>query len=91
MDKEKNMNYNELIKHTIENNKLVKINDKITLTTYQIEVLEKYQIPYNTCNNINEIIFYIEDILNEENNDFEDLESISATLAEADYYNNYKK
>ena len=85
------MNYETIINNIAEKNKLIKVNEKITLTNYQIEVLEKYQIPYSTCNSINEIIFYIEDILNEDSNDCEDLENISTTLAEVDYYYNYKK
>lgn len=85
------MKYNDLINETLNKNKLVKINDKLYLTAYQIEVLEKYQIPYQTCNRVGEIIFYIEDILNEDANDLEDLESISSALSEMDYYANYKK
>lgn len=85
------MKYDDLINDTLNQNKLIKINDKFYLTTYQVEVLKKYQIPYESCNSLNEIIFYIEDILNEDTNDVEDLENISTMLAENDYYQNYKK
>lgn len=85
------MNDKILFNNLLEENKLIKISDKIYLSAYQIKILKKYQIPYETCNSINEIIFYIEDILNEYGNDFEDLENISITLAEIDYYSNYNK
>lgn len=85
------MNFDELLKETFEKNKLVKVNDKLYLTNDQIEVLKKYQIPFEGCQTVNEIIFYIEDILNEDNTDYDDLENISASLAEFDYYQNYKK
>ena len=85
------MNFDAMLNDTLNKNKLVKVNDKLYLTNYQIEVLEKYQIPYQNCNSINEIIFYMEEILNEDGNEYEDLENISANLAENDYYQNYNK
>lgn len=83
------MNYEKIINSTISKNKLIKINEKIYLTKEQIEILKKYQIPYH-CNFLNELIFYIEEIL-QENPDFEDLENLSLSLAEIDYYSNYRK
>lgn len=78
----------EEILKTIENNKLVKINDKIYLTNYQLEVLNKYEIPSNV-NSIKEILFYIDEVL--EQNDALDLEEIAHELEEFDYYNNTNK
>ena len=85
------MKYDALINETIKKNQLVKINNELYLSNYQIEVLKKYQIPFEGCQSINEIIFYIEEILNEDNNDLEDLENVSISLTEQDYYQNYKK
>lgn len=85
------MKYDDLINEILSQNKKIEINGKFYLTSYQIEVLEKYKIPYASCNSIGEIIFYIEDILNEDNNNAEDLENVSSSLAESDYYLNYKK
>lgn len=85
------MKYDDLIKEVLHKNKMVKINDKIYLTSYQIEILDKYQIPYQMCNSIGEIIFYIEEILKEDANDYEDLETVSLSLSEIDYYTNYRK
>ena len=83
MDIEKN------IQETINQNKLIQVNEKIYLSYNQIEVLKKYKIPFKNCTSINEIIFYIEELLEE--NEYEDLENISQSLAEFDYYKNYKK
>lgn len=85
------MDYQQIINNTLNQNKMVSIQGKFYLTVYQIEVLKKYQIPYETCNSINEIIFYIEEILNDDTNDFDDLETVSLALSETDYYQNYKK
>lgn len=86
-----NVNYDDLIKDTLHDNKLVKVNENIYLTEYQMEVLKKYQIPFESCNSIHEIVFLLEDILNEDSSDLEDLEQVSASLAEVDYYAYYRK
>lgn len=84
------MNYDELIKETLEKNTLVQINSNIYLTKAQIEVLKRYQIPFEQCITINEIIILIEELL-ESGYAEEDLENVSNSLAEFDYYANYKK
>ena len=53
----------------------------IYLSDEQINILEKYNINYLNYNNINELIFYIEDYLNNSYMELEDL----------DYYNNTNK
>lgn len=84
------MNYDNLIKDTLAQNKLIQVNEKIFLTKNQIEILTRYQIPFEQCSSIKEIIFLIEEIL--ESGDFdEDLEVVSSSLQEFDYYVNYKK
>lgn len=84
------MNYDNLIKDTLAQNKLIQVNEKIYLTKNQIEILTRYQIPFEQCSSIKEIIFLIEEIL--ESGDFdEDLEVVSSSLQEFDYYVNYKK
>jgi len=85
------MQYDHDITHFLQSKKLICINGKYYLTNEQIEVLKKYQIPYEQCASINEIVFYIEEILNTDCADCEDLEMISASLAEVDYYQNYRK
>lgn len=48
----------------------------IYLSDEQINILEKYNINYLNYNNINELIFYIEDYLNNSYMELEDLESV---------------
>ena len=77
----------EIVKETHESLKLNRINDNLYLTNKEIEVLERYDINYNTS--IEELIFNLEEILNE--NDYEDLEEVSNSISEFNYYHNTKK
>ena len=74
----------------IDQYKTQKINDYITLTNYQIEVLKRYDIDYKKYVSLNSLIFEIEEILNEEV-DASDLEEVSSRLSELNYYNNTNK
>ena len=77
----------EIVKKTHEDMKLNRINDNLYLTNKEIEVLERYDINYNTS--IEELMFNLEEILNE--NDYEDLEEVSLGLSEFNYYHNTNK
>lgn len=79
------MNIDALISNTINNNSLIKINDKIYLTNYQKEILDRYHIEYETCNDIKDIIFLIDDIL--ETDYEEELDDVAKNLQEFSYYN----
>ena len=79
------MNLEDLISSTINNNTLVKVNEKIYLTKYQIEVLDRFHIEYNYCSDIKEIIFLIEDILDTDYD--EELDELAKNLQEFSYYN----
>ena len=81
--------YEDLIKQTHEDLKLNKINDKLYLTNKQIEVLEKYDINYHT--NIESLIFELEEILNDSNGELVDLEEVSNSISEFNYYHNTNK
>lgn len=64
----------------------------ILLTNREIEVLDKYSINYKSCANLKSLIIKIEQILNEEElDDSDDLDYISETIAERDYYQNTNK
>jgi len=78
----------DIIKETHDSLTLNKINDDLYLTNKQIEVLDRYDIEYKS-KTINELIYEIEDILNE--NDYEDLEEVSIGLSEFNYYHNTNK
>ena len=68
---------------------LNKINDELYLTNKQIEVLEKYSINYNT--NIDMLLFEIDEILNDSPEELDDLEEVSKSISEFDYYHNTNK
>lgn len=70
------------------NNNYNDINGLI-LTDYEISVLDKYNIDYKNCIDLKSLIYYIEEILNEES--FDDLEEISLSISERDYYENTHK
>lgn len=73
----------------IENTKLNKIKNNIYLSNKQIDVLKKYNINYLKYNSLSDLIFDIEEILNEEI--YDDLDSVSQELQEFNYYNNTNK
>ena len=86
----KDYNLNDLLNNIdFESNRLVKINNKLYLTNYQIEILNKYNIDYNSLGNLSSIIYVAEEILEED--DYEDLDEIIKELAERNYYENTNK
>lgn len=85
----KEYNINELLNDIDFNkNKLVKVNEKLYLTNYQIEVLNKYEIDFQNLN-LSSIIFLGEEILEED--DYDDLDEVIRKLAERNYYENTNK
>lgn len=86
----KDYNLNDLLNDIdFESNRLVKINNKLYLTNYQIEILNKYNIDYKSLGNLSSIIYVAEEILEED--DYEDLDEIIRELAERNYYENTNK
>lgn len=63
----------------------------IYLSDEQIEILKKYNINYLNYININELIFEIENYLNDSYETLEDLEWVSEELSTFNYYNNTNK
>ena len=61
------------------------------LTTYEIEILDRYEIPYKKCNNLKQVIFEIEEVIDDSDIVDEDLDYISSTISERDYYQNTNK
>ncbi|MDD6272292.1 MAG: hypothetical protein PUA90_02085 [bacterium] len=59
------------------------------LSEYQIEVLKKYNIDIDKISTINDLIFQIDEIL--EDGDCEDLEVVANELSEFYYYANTNK
>lgn len=79
------------IKEDFNKRSLKQRKNGIYLSDEQINILEKYNINYLNYNNINELIFYIEDYLNNSYMELEDLESVSEALSNFNYYNNTNK
>ncbi len=69
--------------------KLNKINDKLYLTNKEIDVLEKYDIDYHTS--IDMLMFKIDEILNDSTGELNDLEEVSSSISEFNYYHNVNK
>lgn len=84
-----NYDYDEIIKDIdFEKNMHQKVNN-LLLTNEQIEILDKYNIEYKKCTSMNELLYYIDEYLNDEEND--ELERISLEIAETNYYMNTNK
>lgn len=84
------------------NNQNIDINDLISdkymhkefkngifLSENQIQILKMFDIDAEKCSNIKELMFYIEDILDQEYD--EDLDTVSKEIAEFNYYTNTNK
>ena len=67
-------------------NNFVKVRkEDIYLSDNDIKILEKYEIDYNSYSNMQELLFSIEDILNNNYTD-SDLEELLIKLSEYNYY-----
>ena len=73
-----------------ESNKFNNING-LMLTNREVEVLDRYNINYKSCTTLKEIIFQIEDLIQDMDIVEEDLDYISGTISERDYYQNLHK
>ncbi len=62
----------------------------IFLSDYQINVLSSYKIDVNSCSSINDILFQINEIL-EDDEDAYELENIEREISEFNYYANTNK
>lgn len=62
----------------------------LLLTNKEINVLKNYEIKYFNCNNLKDLIYLIEDKI-EEYDSPEELLEISESISERDYYVNTNK
>ena len=81
------------IKEGEKKNFYKRTNYGIMLNDEQREVLHNHGIDYDNCKNLKELLFKIEQCLNEESIDYDniDLENVSLELSEIYYYNNVNK
>lgn len=82
------LNIDEIVKS--EKN-FMKRHNNIYISDEQIEILKKYDINIDKYVNLNELIYDIEDRLNDSYEILEDLEWVSQTLSEYNYYINTNK
>ena len=88
---DKQIDISELTKDIYNDKNMVKMRGNgIYLSDNQIDVLKKYDIDYTKYSSISSLIFEIEEILNYET-DLDDLEEVSKSLSEINYYNNTNK
>ena len=59
----------------------------IMLTNWEISVLEQYHVPYQKCLSLKEILYEIEEVLQDQDDCLE-LENVSSSISERDYYQN---
>ena len=88
---DKQIDISELTKDIYNDKNMIKMRGNgIYLSDNQIEVLKRYDIDYSKYSSLSSLIFEIEEILNNET-DIEDLEEVSKSLSEINYYNNTNK
>ena len=75
------------------NNELKTRSNGLLLTDEQIDVLKRHNINYEDFNNIQSLIFKIEEYINDVHGymDIADIDEVSRQLAEQNYYNNTNK
>lgn len=74
-----------------QNTSFLKKYNNIYITEDQVSILNRYDININNYNDIKSLIYDIEDILNTSIESLEDLEWVSESLSEYNYYNNTNK
>ena len=74
-----------------QKNSFLKKYNNIYISEEQKTILDKYDIDINKYSNISSLIYDLEDILNNSIQELDDLEWVSQTIAEYNYYNNTNK
>ncbi len=59
------------------------------LSDEEVDILNKYSIPYQDCYQMTELLYYIDRLLEEE--DIVELDVLATSLAERNYYQNTNK
>lgn len=68
-----------------------KHNNNIYISDEQIQILKRYDINIDNYNSMSDLIFDIEEYLNNSSHELDDLEWVSQMLSEYNYYNNTNK
>lgn len=72
-------------------NHLVDCGNGLMLTNGEISVLKRFDIDYMKCSSLKEVLYNIQVLLNEDDDDFDELDVVAASIAERDYYQNTNK
>lgn len=68
---------------------LKKVNNNLYLSQEQIDILESYNLNYQKCQNLKDLIYLLMDVIEENDDDI--LDNLLSVLSERDYYENYNK
>lgn len=73
-------------------NQFVDCGNGLMLTNGEISVLKRFNINYMKCTSLKELLYNIELVLREEDDDgLDELDFVASTIAERDYYQNTNK
>ena len=70
--------------------KYVSINNFL-LKKNEMEVLDRYDIDYRNCSSLKEVIYLIDEVFQNSYDDMLDLEEVSISISDRDYYVNSNK
>ena len=70
--------------------KYVSINNFL-LKKNEMEVLDRYDIDYKNCSSLKEVIYLIDEVFQNSYDDMTDLEEVSISISDRDYYVNSNK
>lgn len=87
-------NFNEIINSLdFELDELKQVKKNIYLNNREMQILKMYDIDFQNCVDMNDLLFKIDNVLNDlyDNYDIEDLEWVSSSISERNYYMNTKK
>ena len=87
-------NFNEIINSLdFELDELKQVKKNIYLNNREMQILKMYDIDFQNCVDMNDLLFKIDNVLNDlyDNSDIEDLEWVSYSISERNYYMNTNK
>lgn len=87
-------NFNEIINSLdFELDELKQVKKNIYLNNREMQILKMYDIDFQNCVDMNDLLFKIDNVLNDlyDNYDIEDLEWVSSSISERNYYMNTNK
>ncbi len=82
------MNENEF-SSLVKQNELKKVGKDIYLSQYQMDVLDKYHIPYGDADSSKELLFMLNEI--PEDDYYDELDNVASQIAEISYYKDTRK